>query len=163
MLLKLIFSFLQKNLQCPDCPKRFPMASVLKFHREKCHDAKDKICTICGKVVRSMKVHLLVHNKEKKLQCEVCDFRCNIMSQLKRHMYTHSDDPMEGRKHKCELCGKAFFTKQEFNQHVLTHGRIKPYQCKLCSGTFSNFSGHRQHIMKTVRKFENLKLMPTHN
>ena len=136
------------------------MAIVLNYHREKAHQAKVKICTICGQVVSRMKSHLLVHSKEKRFHCDKCDFQCNESSTLKRHMYTHSDDPMEGRKHKCEICSKAFFTKQEINQHLMIHGRIKPYKCKLCSGTFSNFSGHRQHMMKTVRKlFLTMKLV----
>ena len=62
------------------------MPMVLKYHQEKAHQAKAQICTICGQVVQSMKVHLLVHNKEKKLQCDKCDYRTNHMNQLKRHM-----------------------------------------------------------------------------
>ena len=147
----LFFSPFQMNIQCPDCPLKFPMAIVLKYHREKAHQAKCEICTICGKKVRCMKIHLKVHKNEKQLQCDMCDFQCNAKSSLKRHMYTHSEDPMEGRKHKCELCMKAFFNKYDLKQHLLTHGKIRPYQCKLCSGTFTNFSGHRQHMMKTVR------------
>ena len=127
------------------------MKIVLKHHREQEHQAKWKVCSICGTSVTRMKVHMrLMHSLEKKFQCDKCDFQCKVSSILKRHMYTHSDDPMAGRKHKCEICQKAFFTKQEIKQHLLTHGRIKPYQCKLCSGTFSNFSGHRQHMMKTA-------------
>ena len=146
-----VFSAFQTNIQCPDCPLKFPMAIVLKYHREKAHQAKCEICTVCGKKVRCMKIHLKVHKNEKQLQCDMCDFQCNARSSLKRHMYTHSEDPMEGRKHRCELCMKAFFNKYDLKQHLLTHGKIRPYQCKLCSGTFTNFSGHRQHMMKTVR------------
>ena len=146
-----VFSAFQMNIQCPDCPLKFPMAIVLKYHREKAHQAKCEICTVCGKKVRCMKIHLKVHKNEKQLQCDMCDFQCNAKSSLKRHMYTHSEDPMEGRKHRCELCMKAFFNKYDLKQHLLTHGKIRPYQCKLCSGTFTNFSGHRQHMMKTVR------------
>ena len=97
------------------------MAIVLKYHREKAHQSKCEICTVCGKKVRCMKIHLKVHKNEKQLQCDMCDFQCNARSSLKRHMYTHSEDPMEGRKHKCELCMKAFFNKYDLKQHFLTH------------------------------------------
>ena len=61
--------FLQKNLQCPDCPKRFPMASVLKYHQEKAHQSKSQICNICGKVVLKMKNHILmIHSGEKRFR-----------------------------------------------------------------------------------------------
>ena len=127
------------------------MAMVLKYHQEKAHQAKAQICTICGKVVQSMKVHLLVHNKEKKLQCDKCDYRTNHMNQLKRHMYSHSEDQSEGRKFVCNICQKTWFTKQSLKEHLMVHAGIKPYKCNLCNGAFSNYSGHRQHMMKTVR------------
>ena len=149
----LLNCYLQKNLQCPDCLKRFPMANVLKYHQQKAHQANAQICNICGKVVNDgrMKVHLRrAHTNEKNLQCDKCDYRTNEKQQLKRHMYSHSEDPMEGRRYLCEICHKAFFTNQELKQHLMIHGGIKPYKCKLCSGSFSNFSGHRQHMMKTV-------------
>ena len=64
-----LFFFLQKNLQCPDCPKRFPMASVLKYHQEKAHQSKSQICNICGKVVLKMKNHILmIHSGEKRFR-----------------------------------------------------------------------------------------------
>ena len=110
--IELIFFFLQKNLQCPDCPKRIPMASVLKFHRELEHGLKASVCNLCGKTVTKMKQHMLfVHTSEKQLQCDKCEFRTNNKSNLKRHMIRHSDDPMAGRKCVCEICHKAFYTK----------------------------------------------------
>jgi len=139
-----------KNLQCPDCPLRFPMASVLKYHREREHGAKVKVCNICGKSVVNMKQHiLLIHNSEKLIQCDKCDFRTNHKRNLERHMNTHSDDPMAGKKFVCQICLKAFSKSDKLKEHILVHGGIKPYKCNLCNAAFSNFSGHRQHMMKT--------------
>ena len=137
------------------------MASVLKFHRELEHGLKASVCNLCGKTVTKMKQHMLfVHTSEKQLQCDKCEFRTNNKSNLKRHMIRHSDDPMAGRKCVCEICHKAFYTNQELRQHLLIHGGIKPYKCNLCSSTFSNFSGHRQHMMRMVRaKCVSFKIM----
>ena len=155
-----VFHFiLQKNLQCPDCPMRIPVSSVLKFHREREHGLLEQVCNLCGKTVKKhkMKSHMIIaHTNEKHLQCDKCEFRTNTKGNLIRHMVRHSDDPMAGRKRVCQICQKAFFTNQELKQHILIHGGIKPYKCNLCNGSFSNFSGHRQHMMKTVRKILNV-------
>ena len=123
------------------------MAVVLRYHQEMAHQAHAKICTICGKLVSDMRKHRLVHTGEKPFQCDKCDFRCGRSSTLKRHMYTHSDSN-EGRVHKCDLCEKAFYEQHVLKEHKLTHDKIKPYQCKMCPDVFSNYSGHRQHMMR---------------
>ena len=47
------------------------------------------ICQICGKVVRDMRKHKLVHSAEKPFQCDRCSYRCSRSGTLKRHMATH--------------------------------------------------------------------------
>jgi len=136
------------HLQCPDCPKKFPMKIVLKHHREQEHQAKWKVCSICGTSVTRMKVHMrLMHSLEKKFQCDKCDFQCKLKNQLTRHSASVHEDP-EDRKYKCHICTKGFLSTQKLNEHILTHAKIKPYKCEFCNQAFSNFSGHRQHMMK---------------
>lgn len=54
------------------------------------------ICTICGKIVRDMRKHKLVHSGEKPFQCDRCSYRCSRSGTLKRHMATHlNSDPMK--------------------------------------------------------------------
>ena len=51
--------------------------------------AHAKICTVCGKVVRDMRKHRLIHTGEKPFQCDRCSYRCARSSSLKRHLATH--------------------------------------------------------------------------
>lgn len=124
------------------------MFAVLRYHQDIVHQANKEICTICGAQVRDLRKHKWVHSSEKPYQCDKCNYRCNRPSVLKRHMYTHSEDANEGRVHKCDLCEKAFYGARELREHRLTHSKVKPYQCKMCNDVFSNYSGHRQHMMR---------------
>ena len=85
------------------------MKAVLKFHQDSAHQvrffltyfmilklshnillqAHAMICTICGKIVRDMRKHKLVHSGEKPFQCDRCSYRCSRSGTLKRHMATH--------------------------------------------------------------------------
>ena len=51
--------------------------------------AHAKICQVCGKVVRDMRKHRLIHTGEKPFQCDRCSYRCARSSSLKRHLATH--------------------------------------------------------------------------
>ena len=77
------------TIQCPDCPLKFPLKAALKYHQEMAHQAHAKICTVCGKVVRDMRKHRLIHTGEKPFECDRCSYRCARSSSLKRHLATH--------------------------------------------------------------------------
>ena len=59
------------------------------FHFDILKQAHAKICTVCGKVVRDMRKHRLIHTGEKPFQCDRCSYRCARSSSLKRHLATH--------------------------------------------------------------------------
>ena len=138
-----------QDVQCPECPKKFPMVQVLKYHREIEHQVvKRTVCNICGKGAMRIRRHMeRYHTKEKNIQCDKCDYRCRAKSQLSSHMRTHIDP--EDRKFKCEICFKGFLDRQKLKEHILTHANIKSFKCSICNQAFSNFSGHRQHMMRT--------------
>ena len=138
-------------MQCPECPEKFPMKVVLKYHREIEHQVRPKMCPICGKNIKTINQHIMrYHTKEKPIQCDKCDYRCRVNSQLSVHMKVHQDP--EDRKYKCQICFKGFLSTQKLNEHILTHAKIKPFKCEFCNQAFSNFSGHRQHMMRKVHK-----------
>ena len=129
------------------------MARILQYHREiEHHVVKKEVCTICGKAAKRIKEHMKrFHVKEKNIQCDKCDYRCRVKSQLSAHMRIHIDP--EDRKYKCEICFKGFLVPRKLKEHILTHANIKPFKCAICNQAFSNYSGHRQHMMRTVNSF----------
>jgi len=107
-----------KNLQCPDCPKRFPMLSVLKFHQEKEHQAKSRICTLCGKLAPDLNRHMrITHSNEKKFQCDKCDYQALSPHILKVHK-TSKHDRVEYR---CDMCDYT----TNWASNLTTHRRKK--------------------------------------
>ena len=62
---------------------------ILKLSHNILLQAHAMICTICGKIVRDMRKHKLVHSGEKPFQCDRCSYRCSRSGTLKRHMATH--------------------------------------------------------------------------
>ena len=124
------------------------MAQVLKYHRKIEHQVfKLTVCNICGRSARRINEHMAkYHVKEKKIQCDKCDYRCRVKSQLTTHMKIHIDP--EDRKFKCEICFKGFIYQNKLKEHILTHANIKTSKCEYCNQVFSNHSGLRQHVMR---------------
>ena len=92
-------------------------------------------CSDCNKQFRSRQGYLthwkIMHEvKEKRLQCDQCDFRTDYEFKLKHHKWkTHEAD----RTHKtCELCGKTFTKNYKYRLHIEEVHGDKELFCDKC-------------------------------
>ena len=88
------------DFQCKDCGKSFADNMGILNHRRKVHNPT--MCTLCGKVVKMLKLHIItVHT-------------------------TNSEKPVH-----CDLCGQGFPAKERLKVHMMTaHIRTRPFKCR---------------------------------
>lgn len=131
------------------------------------------VCTHCGKAFKwkqGLSNHMLVHNPEKQMLCDVCGYSTTHMKALKSHkllhtgeffactvagckhranrkenMKLHIETHKQGRDFICEVCGCKFSQSKNLKRHALKHteGGLSRYKCQLCG-----FSSHRSDKMK---------------
>jgi len=81
------------SFQCQSCPKKFSKKYLLQDHTSEVHDGV------------------------KKLQCEICSFRCNRKRNLERHLESHL--PSHDRKlWGCIECASTFTQKVSLRIHM---------------------------------------------
>ena len=108
---------------CDQCPKSFPLHSILASHIASTHDLKkcSQICDVCGKTIagskNKIKQHMLVHTGEK-IKCSQCDITFSRPGSLRRHMqHQHNVSNL----HFCDICGKTWNTRSALNDHRESH------------------------------------------
>ena len=109
---------------CDQCPKSFPLHSILASHIASTHDLKkcSQICDVCGKTIagskNKIKQHMLVHTGEK-IKCTQCDITFSRPGSLRRHMqHQHNINP---QRHFCDICGKSWNSRSALNEHRESH------------------------------------------
>ena len=113
-------------VKCPKCDKICINKTAFKIHKRKC--TKDESlweyqrvpCPTCGKLVKNcyMKNHNITNHTPEHLKPFVC---------------TECPNP------------KGFRFKGQYESHMNGHRGLKPYKCKYCEKSFSDFSNMRMH------------------
>ncbi|XP_026748004.1 zinc finger protein 2 homolog [Trichoplusia ni] len=139
---------------CVECDIQYP--SVQKY---KCHlrdsvkhrpRVREKVpCPDCGKIFSKntyMKNHFrLVHVKESKHYCELCNkYFANGYGVRTHKLYVHQKVPHEKNKI-CDLCGRGFSTNRILTNHRRTHTGERPFKCNFCSATFAQETACKTH------------------
>ena len=105
--------------------------------------AKDEsgICPVCGKSVKNLKGHMLVHSDERPYTCSLCNKSYKSNPMLDVHMKTHTKE----RPYVCDVCGQSFALRNTLSYHVNSHTNARPYKCEICGKGFNCHSGKQKH------------------
>lgn len=128
------------KLSCPDCGKKFGVATFLNSHlrntlKRACNECglvmpKSKLaehlrnihgkcvysCGMCHHVFedpQNLNSHLIVNHSDSKFQCKVCGVSFNNERALSAHTYSHS-------LFHCNSCGKCYENRKCFMYHQKT-------------------------------------------
>ena len=146
----------QKGFKCGICGAAFIMGKELRVHaKEHAHRYK---CDECGKgyrVMSSLKIHMLTHNKEslELNKCKICGNTYELEHSLERHLrHDHNIklcelNEAEGTEsYTCNECGKRFTSEEKLLIHEDSHNTTdRPYACGICDRSFKNMSHLEEH------------------
>ena len=79
--------------ECIQCNISFSMTKSLKKHMLQHDRKKPHSCKQCGySTIKAdhLKTHMLVHSREKPFDCMQCNCSCTQAGALKEHMVTHT-------------------------------------------------------------------------
>ena len=140
--------------KCRYCDAAYTRHDRRRMHENVKHIRNySKKCPDCGKLFldnKKLKVHSVVHTKQRKYECDVCGMKFSQASSLCRHKKIHSED----KKHECTECGLKFFQKYSLTRHLLVHSGDKPHQCSQCPQAFRQVFMLTQHVRKQHSKAE---------
>ncbi|XP_037970456.2 myoneurin [Plutella xylostella] len=146
--------------KCPDCPKAFGAAYLLKMHAQDSHIAA--ICDVCGKKYanrHSLKMHSYNH---ANLRCPICNRHYKSRFSFKKHVDAKICTKEVGWQKKdngnknffCDSCGKGFAKKYSLYIHIkFEHEKsYKSFDCAWCDKKFPAASRLKYHMVKHTRE-----------
>ena len=104
-------------------------------------------CPVCGLVIsrrRNLKIHLLVHSREKPHLCSECGQEFRQAGSLVAHARKHRNE----RPFVCHVCAASFPLLGSLNVHLRTHADVKPFSCEKCGRSFSRASDLKTHLAR---------------
>ncbi|TRY74994.1 hypothetical protein TCAL_08647 [Tigriopus californicus] len=145
---------------CVECLKIVPNAKMYNHFHGSHNQAKDKLCTLCGKNFRDrpmLSVHMAVtHNIG--VEEAVCDF-CGRSYPHRYLMLKHINMVHKGRTgpQACPTCGKVFETLPKLSKHLKLHTKFK---CNLCedylNGKLEAVYRHLEEVHQTEPSLEHI-------
>ena len=139
---KLVKIKLQKNQEPPKV--KVETENIKEQIAETIVDENDEEkfkCKVCGKIVKHLNAHMVVHSQDKPYKCKLCNFSCNRSGNLRVHEQGHKTET----PYKCDFCDKEFNIARKLTMHARIHDR--PLQCPHCSKIFSEKSQENSHRM----------------
>lgn len=128
-------------------------SNELRKRDRKSYKGKNKQCPICGKLVKGIQMHMLIHTGERRHKCSYCCKSFTQSGQLKRHINSH----LNIRNYKCTVqgCDRTFVDPSSVTKHLVVHNKDdRKFQCSLCGSRFNRLGALRYHE-KTHRQERN--------
>jgi Zinc finger, C2H2 type/C2H2-type zinc finger len=119
--------------------------------------SKGSVCEICGKVVKGIQMHKLIHFNVKKFKCDIgdCGKSFTQSGQLRRHINSH----LNIRNYSCPHpdCDRKFVDPSSVTKHLVVHNKEdRKFVCSICAARFNRLGALRYHE-KTHRQERNHK------
>lgn len=116
-------------------------SSQLKYQTKK---PQGTMCQVCGKLVKGIHMHMLIHKGIKRFQCEYCTKSFTQSGQLKRHINSH----LNIRNYSCPHpgCSRTFVDPSSVSKHLVIHNKEeRPFSCTVCAASFNRLGALRYH------------------
>ena len=136
------------NLGIQSCDQCEYKGKYLEKHQQVMHSNNNTPLLKCQFCPKSFKGRRLLRPHERshtmvKVSCQVCPYEG---IHIKDHMRkAHSERKKESTRIKCTLCQKMLI-KSSIRNHYLIHSGAKPFECKICSYSFTSNSNLKAHI-----------------
>jgi len=149
----------EEVFQCEVCGRHFINRKALALHRIH-HEAEGKgkephekpfLCDVCARGFRNkylLKAHQMTHSDEKRFECPVCHKRFSHKKTLQVHSSSHT---VNKSSYGCAYCPMSFRYVANLDKHERIHTGHKPFECQLCTSTFRQKSGLREHMLTHTR------------
>ena len=108
---------------------------------------KCKVCPAVFSTVRSLRVHLTIHDPSRPFPCTVCGMRFTKPGLMRKHMRAHTVTPNLC----CPYCDKRFHRTVYFEEHLQHHRHwdaesTEEHVCKYCPKKFLSSSELSRHM-----------------
>ncbi|XP_050079138.1 zinc finger protein 845-like [Anopheles maculipalpis] len=146
--------------KCDVCGNGFRFENSLRVHKRLHSGVKQFRCDICAREFATkapMLRHMKVHENGKEMACSVCGMVYYKKVDLEIHQSKEhpNHESMAGKVkpiYSCEQCGKEFTKKSNLKAHSYTHEEVYRFTCKLCSQSFKQHAGLRNHMINNHKQ-----------
>lgn len=144
---------------CKFCGKAFRRRTVLRAHKRVHTHPNYYVCELCGKGftnISTLKTHkLLIHIKERKFTCLICNLKFPLKSTLNKHVFRHQKRENGEKDFGCDKCQMKYKDKCSLKRHIETkhEGRVVLIKCEDCPKKYTskaNLVKHRNKNHPTV-------------